>query len=97
MTHCFRARILAPASLADMTKTVPVPQTRPPFHAASYGLGLMSDPDATGGAIYGHTGEGPGYHAAAYRFGSTTIAVLINARDRRGKIGVRTRRAAARR
>jgi D-alanyl-D-alanine carboxypeptidase len=74
-----RGDILAPSSRAAMTKTVPVSQTRPPFHAAGYGLGLMSDPDAPGGPIYGHTGEGPGYHAAAYHFGSTTVAVLINA------------------
>jgi D-alanyl-D-alanine carboxypeptidase len=75
----FRGDILAPSSLAAMTKTVPVPQTRPPFHAAGYGLGLMSDLGAPGGPIHGHTGEGPGYHAAAYHFGSATVAVLINA------------------
>lgn len=74
-----RGGVLAPSSLVEMTKTVPVPQTRPPFHAAAYGLGLMSDPGAPGGPIHGHTGEGPGYHAAAYGFGSTTIAVLVNA------------------
>lgn len=75
----FHGDILAPASLAEMTKTVPVPQPRAPFHAAAYGLGLMSDADAPGGPVYGHTGEGPGYHAAAYHFGAVTIAVLINA------------------
>jgi D-alanyl-D-alanine carboxypeptidase len=75
----FRGVIVAPPSLAEMKKTVRVPDTRPPFHAAGYGLGLMSDPDAPGDPIYGHIGEGPGYHAAAYHFGSTTIAVLINA------------------
>jgi D-alanyl-D-alanine carboxypeptidase len=75
----FRGDILAPSSLAAMKTGARVPQTRPPFRDASYGLGLMSDHDAPSGAIYGHTGEGPGYHAAAYRFGSTTIAVLVNA------------------
>jgi D-alanyl-D-alanine carboxypeptidase len=75
----FCGDILAPSSLATMKTTVRVPQTRPPFHSASYALGLMSDPDAPDGPIYGHAGEGPGYHAAAYHFGSATVAVLINA------------------
>lgn len=75
----FRGDIVAPTSLAATKASVPVPQTRAPFHGASYGLGLMIDPDAPGGPIFGHTGEGPGYHAAAYHFGSATVAVLVNA------------------
>ena len=79
----FAGRILSAGSLAQMKQTVPVPQGRPPFQAAQYGLGLMCDPQASGGAIYGHTGGGPGYHAACYRFefasGPATIAVLVNA------------------
>jgi D-alanyl-D-alanine carboxypeptidase len=79
----FDGRIVSAASLQQMKQTVPVPQGRPPFQSAQYGLGLMCDPQAPGGAIYGHTGGGPGYHAACYRFelasGPATIAVLVNA------------------
>jgi D-alanyl-D-alanine carboxypeptidase len=79
----FAGRIVSADSLNQMKQAVPVPQGRPPFQSAHYGLGLMCDPQAQGGAIYGHTGGGPGYHAACYRFefasGPATIAVLVNA------------------
>jgi hypothetical protein len=49
----------------------------------AYGLGLMIDPASPYGTVAGHTGGGPGFATAAYRFpnvnGHTvTIAALVN-------------------
>lgn len=70
-------KILDAASLREMKQTVKVPGEHPPIRDPGYGLGLMADT----GAMYGHTGGGPGYHSAAYFFeaANATVAVLANA------------------
>jgi D-alanyl-D-alanine carboxypeptidase len=84
----FDGRLLSPASIAEMTSLtrVPVPgsQTDPrvrpyQWREPSYGLGLMVDPAAPWGAIYGHNGAGPGYSASVFHapeLGGVTVAVL---------------------
>lgn len=84
----FAGRLLSPASSAEMTSLtrVPVPgsQTDPrvrpyEWREPSYGLGLMVDPAAPWGAIYGHNGAGPGYSASVFHapeLGGVTVAVL---------------------
>ncbi len=54
--------------LGRMLNAVAVPGNHPPAVRASYGLGLMVDPDSPLGLCYGHGGNGPGY--------SVTINVL---------------------
>jgi D-alanyl-D-alanine carboxypeptidase len=53
------------------------------FKRPGYGLGIMADSGSRYGTIYGHTGEGPGYCAAAYHARDfpghpVTICVLCN-------------------
>lgn len=62
----FAGEVVAPNLLAEMKRGVRVPGDHPPFRTPSYGLGLMTDPDSPVGPLYGHSGEGPGYRAAAY-------------------------------
>ena len=56
------------------------PRVRPyEWREPSYGLGLMADPAAPWGAIYGHNGAGPGYSASVFHapgLGGMTVAVL---------------------
>lgn len=56
------------------------------FKDLGYGLGLFVDTGSPYGKVAGHTGEGPGYSAAAFHFpelagARTTIVALVN-RDR---------------
>ena len=68
-----------------LTATVRVGGNHPVFADPCYALGLRADPLAARGATFGHTGEGPGYSAAAYHAAGTrsaapaTVAVLCNA------------------
>ncbi|HZW28788.1 MAG TPA: hypothetical protein VFF08_10055, partial [Trueperaceae bacterium] len=76
------------ASLEEMTRTVRVPApgrqadpSRRPYEwrEPSYGLGLMVDPAAPWGPIYGHNGGGPGYSASVFHapdLGGATVCVL---------------------
>lgn len=64
----FGGHLLGVESLAEMTTPVPVTTNHPWMTKPSYGLGLMMDPDNRFGAVAGHTGAGPGYSTAAYRF-----------------------------
>ena len=53
------------------------------FVEPSYGLGLIADPLSPYGALYGHSGGGPGYTSAALHVVSperppVTVAVLSN-------------------
>lgn len=54
-------RLLSPKSLEAMTTGRRVPGEHPPAVSPSYGLGIMSDPEAPGGPWYGHGGGGPGW------------------------------------
>ena len=81
----FAGRLVTKASLAEMTRLtrVPVPgsqadpATRPyEWREPSYGLGLMVDPAAPWGPIYGHNGGGPGYSASAFHAPELTGATV---------------------
>lgn len=84
----FAGRLLSPASLAEMTSLtrVPVPGSRSgprvrpyQWREPCYGLGLMVDPAAPWGAIYGHNGGGPGYSASVFHapeLRGVTVAVV---------------------
>ena len=60
--------LLGAGSLDEMTTPVPVTTSHPWMTKPSYGLGLMMDPANRFGVVAGHTGGGPGYSTAAYRF-----------------------------
>lgn len=86
LSAIFSRRLLAPSSLAEMTRLtkVPVPgsradpATRPyEWRDPSYGLGLMVDPAAPWGAIYGHNGGGPGYSASAFYASDLGVTVTV--------------------
>jgi D-alanyl-D-alanine carboxypeptidase len=56
------------------------------FENLGYGLGLFVDTESPHGRVAGHTGEGPGYSAAAFHFlelaGSSTTIVALTNRDK---------------
>lgn len=60
-----------------MMELRPVPEQHPPWHQPSYGLGLMGEPHGPRGALHGHTGSGPGFSAAVYRFADNGIVVAV--------------------
>jgi len=64
----FGGDLLGAESLDEMTTPVPVTTSHPWMTKPSYGLGLMMDPANRFGVVAGHTGGGPGYSTAAYRF-----------------------------
>jgi D-alanyl-D-alanine carboxypeptidase len=60
-------RLLPPAQLAEMVRTVPADPDRV-WPGARYGLGLISTPLPCGGVFWGHGGTTPGFHT----FGGVT-------------------------
>ncbi|MFH8442417.1 serine hydrolase domain-containing protein [Streptomyces sp. NPDC018026] len=74
-------RLLAPAQLAEMTRTVAAPEL-----GVRYGLGLAEIPLPCGGSWFGHRGELLGYvtWAGATRDGARSAAVYINSDGGRG-------------
>jgi D-alanyl-D-alanine carboxypeptidase len=81
----FGGGLLSAESLAEMTTPVPVTTNHRWMTKPSYGLGLMMDPASRFGAVAGHTGGGPGYTTAAYRFpdvqGRRVTSVALVNRD----------------
>ncbi|MDQ3654656.1 MAG: beta-lactamase family protein [Chloroflexota bacterium] len=81
----FGGEWLGAESLDAMTTPVPVTTSHPWMTKPSYGLGLMMDPANRFGAVAGHTGGGPGYATAAYRFpdvhGHQVTSVALVNRD----------------
>lgn len=76
-------RILPPELVADMLSGATVPGSHQHFNRATYGLGLMVDPESRFGVVAGHGGEGPGYGAGAFHFPNVrgrrvTSAALVN-------------------
>jgi D-alanyl-D-alanine carboxypeptidase len=76
-------KFLKPASLARMLEMVRVPGNHPPAASPSYGFGICGDPDAAGGASFGHGGGGPGYRVECgctprSRLGRLSVAVFCN-------------------
>lgn len=61
-------RLLKPAQLTEMKKTVRAAELDEAWPGASYGLGLMEIPLTCGGSYYSHGGDLPGY---ATRTGAT--------------------------
>jgi D-alanyl-D-alanine carboxypeptidase len=59
------ARLISPESRAAMLEAVPVAVQHPLFRQPSYGLGVMIDPAARYGVLFGHGGGGPGYTIGA--------------------------------
>ncbi|TDV57796.1 alpha/beta fold hydrolase [Actinophytocola oryzae] len=69
-------RLLAPAQLAEMRKTVPAPEL---IAGAGYGLGLIRVPLSCGGECWTHGGSGLGFQT---RSGVTTdgrqVSIVVN-------------------
>jgi D-alanyl-D-alanine carboxypeptidase len=67
-------RLLRPAEMAQMTRTVPTDPDDPllGWTGVRYGLGLMNGPLRCGGRWWGHAGDTPGY--------STTTAITSDGR-----------------
>lgn len=63
-----RGKLLKPAQLKEMKKTVRSEELDAAWPGARYGLGLMEIPLTCGGSYYGHAGDLPGY---ATRTGAT--------------------------
>lgn len=79
----FRGEILDLSLVEQMSHPVYNLGKYPLFENLGYGLGLFIDTQSPYGMAKGHTGEGPGYSAAAFHFSrlagsSTTIAALTN-------------------
>ena len=55
-----------PAKFLDPSTLVPIGSDAPGFVRASYGLGVMADPDNPHGLVIGHGGGGPGYSTAVF-------------------------------
>lgn len=74
------ARLISAAARDRMLQATPVGRSFPPFTQPSYGLGLMIDQASPFGRALGHSGGGPGFSCAAYRFTDidTTIVALAN-------------------
>ncbi|MBD2100392.1 serine hydrolase [Leptolyngbya sp. FACHB-261] len=79
----FRGQILDPPLVEQMSHPNYSLGKFPLFGNLGYGLGLFIDTESPYGKVTGHTGEGPGYSAAAFHFSrlagfSTTITALVN-------------------
>lgn len=85
LDRLFGSELCGAASLDEMLRPVPVTTTHPWMTTPSYGLGLMIDPANRFGFVAGHTGGGPGYSTAAYRFpdvhGHRVTSVALVNRD----------------
>ncbi|MEV6425836.1 serine hydrolase domain-containing protein [Streptomyces sp. NPDC051662] len=84
-------RLLKPAELAAMRRTVPVPQDGGHPAGTGDGLGLFFTPLSCGGGYLGHGGSGFGYviRAAATTDGRRTITVSAHSRSADPQIAAR--------
>lgn len=82
----FRGQILDPSLVEQMSHPIHNLGKFPLFKNLEYGLGLFLDTESPHGKVAGHTGEGPGYSAAAFHFpalaGSSTTIVALTNRDK---------------
>ncbi|MBW8793306.1 MAG: beta-lactamase family protein [Streptomyces sp.] len=78
-TALLGGRLLSPARLAEMERTVAADPDRL-WPGARYGLGLISSPLSCGGVWWGHAGTVPGGHRAlvAVGPGGRSVAVALN-------------------
>nr|BFD87273.1 serine hydrolase domain-containing protein [Streptomyces sp. Xyl84] len=81
-TALLRGRLLAPAQLAEMQRTVEVPAGRGFPPGTRDGLGLDRTPLSCGGGYWGHSGDGFGYLVwpATTADGRTTVTVSLHSR-----------------
>lgn len=81
----FRSQILDASLVEQMSHPIQNLGKFPLFENLGYGLGLFVDTESPHGKVAGHTGEGPGYSAAAFHFsklaGSSTTIVALTNRD----------------
>ncbi|TLS40445.1 beta-lactamase family protein [Streptomyces montanus] len=84
-------RLLAPAQLAEMRRTVDVPDAPGDVPGERYGLGLGWTPLTCGGGYWGHSGSGFGYLAwpATTPDGRTSVTVAVHSRPADEKTAVR--------
>lgn len=80
----FSGALISEASLAQMTTLTAVSKAPDCWQRPSYGLGLMADPGARWGPIFGHGGNGPGYesmvlHVPGAAPGPVTVCVMCAA------------------
>ena len=82
-------RVLRPAQLAEMQKTVPAPAFEGNWPGARYGLGLLWVPNSCGGS-WGHGGDIPGFQTrnGVTPDGSRSVIVSINTDSFKRKSGV---------
>ncbi|MGW5564105.1 serine hydrolase domain-containing protein [Streptomyces tendae] len=90
-TALVQGRLLAPAQLAEMQRTVGVPTDRGFPPDTRDGLGLFWTPLSCGGGYWGHSGDGFGYLVwpATTPDGQTTVTVSLHSRP--GDEGTATR------
>ncbi|MFF7843386.1 serine hydrolase domain-containing protein [Streptomyces ossamyceticus] len=88
-------RLLAPAQLAEMRRTVAVPDTPGEVPGSRYGLGLAWTPLSCGGGYWGHSGSGFGYLAwpATTGDGRVSVTVAVHSRPADETTAVRQIRA----
>ncbi|MFG3155611.1 serine hydrolase domain-containing protein [Streptomyces sp. NPDC048219] len=82
ITALVQGRLLAPAQLAEMQRTVEVPADRGFPPDTRDGLGLFWTPLPCGGGYWGHSGDGFGYLVwpATTPDGGTTVTVSLHSR-----------------
>ncbi|MFB8208747.1 serine hydrolase domain-containing protein [Streptomyces sp. NPDC056010] len=81
-TALVQGRLLAPAQLAEMQRTVEVPADRGFPPGTRDGLGLLWTPLSCGGGYWGHSGDGFGYllWPATAPDGRTIVTVSLHSR-----------------
>ncbi|MBT2507746.1 beta-lactamase family protein [Streptomyces sp. ISL-98] len=81
-TALVRGKLLAPAELAEMQRTVSVPDDHGAPAGTRNGLGLSWTPLSCGGGYWGHSGNGFGYMVwpAATPDGRATVTVSVHSR-----------------
>ncbi|MBD9702622.1 beta-lactamase family protein [Streptomyces sp. ID01-12c] len=84
-------RLLAPAQLAEMLRTVAVPDTPGEVPGSRYGLGIGWTPLTCGGGYWGHSGSGFGFLAwpGTTRDGRTSVTVAVHSRPGDERTAVR--------
>ncbi|MDT0571558.1 serine hydrolase domain-containing protein [Streptomyces sp. DSM 3412] len=88
-------RLLAPAQLAEMLRTVAVPDSPGEVPGSRYGLGIGWTPLTCGGGYWGHSGSGFGFLAwpGTTRDGRTSVTVAVHSRPGDEQTAVRQIRA----
>ncbi|WP_246204196.1 serine hydrolase domain-containing protein [Streptomyces tailanensis] len=88
-------KLLAPAQLAEMRRTVAVPDAPEDVPGRRYGLGISWTPLSCGGGYWGHSGSGLGYLTwpVTTPDGRTSVTVAVHSRPADEDTAVRHIRA----